>query len=309
MMVRFHPGGQFCSVNLFFNIRIRYTDHMESTRQQRFIAHITKSWKIWSSLNMETTSAGLAYYAIFSIAPLLIIAISVAGLFLDSTTVTHHIISQLSTTFGDNSAHFIQSLLNDSASAQTNITMSVIGAIIIIIGAANIFSQLRIGLDKVFAHQPARNKQGFWTATVRKILSVGVVILAGILLLISLLMTTVITTLANQVVALLPEAEFLLYAIELAISLVLVSLFFAGMYKYLPSKKIGWKPAVVAGFFSGILFFATKTILGFILVSDTAFSSFGGASALVLLIVWIYIMSQLFFMGAFIARLYLLPRV
>ncbi len=282
---------------------------MASTRLNRLVAHIKKTWNLWSVLDMGTTSAGLAYYAIFSIAPLLIIAMSIAELVLDSATVTDHVIRQFAATFGDNGAQFIQSLVQNNIPVETSITMSIIGLVIILIGAANIFSQLQVGLDKVFVHQPRRRERGFWPTAARRLLSIGIVMSAGFLLLISLLMTTVIAAITTKVIAFLPQTEFLLYAIELSISLLLVSIFFAGMYKYLPSKRIGWKPALVAGFFSGILFFATKTILGFILVSDTAFSSFGGASALVLLIAWIYIMSQLFFVGAFIARLYLLPRV
>ncbi len=282
---------------------------MTSSVLMRPMRTISKAWSTWSSMNMGTISASVAYYAIFSLAPLLIIAMSVASFALGDTTVTSNVMRQFTLTFGHNGATFIQSLIQNSSQVSNNITISIIGFLVIIIGATNTFSQLKIGLDTVFAHQPTKKQRGFWAMTLRRIFSIGLILSVGFLLVVSLVMTAIITLIATKFIHLLPDTQLLIQGIEIAISLVLTSLFFSGMYKLLPSRRIGWKPALIAGLFSGILFFATKTILSLVLISDTAFSAFGSASALVLLIVWIYIMSQIFFLGAFVARIFLLPKV
>ena len=275
---------------------------------RRLITNINRSWNLWQSLRIDSLSASVAYYAIFSIAPLFIIAIAAAGLLVDNTTITTNVIHQFSINFGESSAQLIASLLQYDTSDQSNIIVSIIGAIIIVIGASSTFSQLKVGLDRVFAHQPSKKDMGWWPTLFRKFISVCIVLSVGLLLVASLLITTATTILAHKITAIVPKTELLLQISEVTVSLVLTSIFFAITYKYLPSKKIAWKPALVAGLFSGILFFASKTVLGMILV-DSTFSSYGGASALVLLIFWIYIMSQIFFASAFVARIYLLPKI
>jgi len=260
-------------------------------------------------MNMSTHSAAVAYYAIFSLAPLLIIALGFAGLFIDSATVTQNVLHQFSSTFGASGADFIRSLLENNTDETTSILMTFVGITIVLVGAASIFSQLQAGLNKIFSYQPNKSHIGFWNITVRKILSIGIVLVVGILLLVSLAMTAFINFLAVHIINVVPQTKVILSGIEIAISLGLVSVFLSIMYKYLSSRKIGWRPALIAGFFTGILFFITKTILSIVLVSENAYSAFGGASALVLLIAWIFVMCQVFFVGAFISRVFLLPHI
>jgi membrane protein len=267
---------------------------------------ITKSWRSWQQLDISTLSASVAYYAVFSIAPLFIIAIAVASLIVDNSLVTANVIQQFNTNLGIHSGEFVTSLLQNKLPDQANIVAAIAGALIIIVAASNTFTQLQKGLDRVFAHQIQRRKRGLLPAIARRLVSIGIVLSIGLLLVISLLMTTALSLVAHKIV-ILPQVE-LLRIIELTVSLILTSLFFAITYNYLPSKRIGWKPALVAGLFSGILFFVSKTILQIILI-DSTFSAYGGASTLVLLIFWIYVMSQIFFASAFIARIYLLPKI
>lgn len=282
---------------------------LAALRNYTIIKHVEKTWKAWSEMNMGTLSASIAYYALFSLAPLTIIIIAVTSLFWDSATITQNVVYHFGQTFGTKGMNFIQSLLQNSAEQQTNIVMTIIGFAVVILGAANIFTQLQTGLDRIFQSQPIKHKNGVWHDILRKFLSMGIVLSVGLLMLASLAMTAIVTLISKSFIDILPQTEMLVRAIEIAISLGAVSVFFALTYKYLPSKRITWKAALVAGFFSGIVFFASKTVLGILLVSDDAFSMFGGASTLALLIAWIYAMCQIFFMGAFIARVYLLPHI
>lgn len=273
------------------------------------IAEIKKIAKAWSNSNAATYGASVAYYTVFSIAPLLVIAISITGIFLDKQSAQASIIAQFHSTFGQNGADLIQTLIQSKASTQTSIILTIVGFIILLVGATGIFGQLQMALDTIFESLPEKSGKGIWLTIRQKLLSFGMVLSVGFMLFISLALSAVISFVSNYFGNLVPGAHFLATSVELLISLVLISFFLALTYKLLPSKRLKWKPALIGGLIAGILFTISKFILGWYLGSSQAFTSYGAASSLVLIIIWTYYMSQVFFFSAIMVRLYIVTKV
>ena len=275
--------------------------------KKEFITHAKKIWDAWSRSKAGTFGASVAYYTVFSIAPLLVITITITSLFLDTATAQASIIAQFQSTFGSSGASFIQTLIESKASPQTNILLSIAGFVILLLGAMGIFSQLQQGLDTVFENLPSKIEKGLWSNILQKLLSLGMVLSIGFLLLVSLVLTAVISSISGYFATITPGAQILGQIVELIVSLLLLSGFLGLTYKILPSKRLPWKPALMGGLITGILFLISKYLLGLYLGSSEAFTSYGAASSLVLLIIWTYYMAQVFLLGAIIIRLYLLP--
>ena len=273
------------------------------------VVHVRKVLNAESSANISTYSASVGYYTIFSIGPLLVIAISISSIFIKANTAQNTIILQFQNVFGKSGADFIQMLIQSKESYKTSIILSVISFIILLIGAMGIFTQLQKGLDAIFHSLPKKVIHSTWASIRQKLLSLGMVLSVGFLLLVSLIFSAMMNTVLKYLSPLLPKANLIFYISEFIISFIGVSFLLALVYKVLPSKKLTWKPALVGGLIAGILFLISKYLLGWYLGSSTAYTSYGKASSLVLLILWGYYMSQVFFFSAVLVRLYIIPKL
>ncbi len=268
------------------------------------LKEVRKIGAIWSDSKTSTFGAAVAYYTIFSIAPLLVISISIASLVLDKMETERAIISQFQATFGQNGAAFIEALVNAKIPNEASIAFIFFGFIVILVGATGIFTQLQTALNTIFENLPNKGKEGFWRTIRQKLLSFGMVLSVGFLLLASLIASTFISFLSDMAHGILPGVVVLFRSVELLVSFGIIAFFFALLYKFLPTKRLDWKSALLGGAITSVLFSVGKYVLGLYLGSSKAFNAFGGASALVLLIVWVNYMSQIFFLSAIITRLY-----
>ncbi len=237
------------------------------------------------------------------------IAIAISSFFINQSSAQASIIEQFRATFGQGGADLIESLIRANVSEQANIVVGIIGFSILLLGATGVFSQLQAALDTIFESLPEKPLNGWWAVITQKLLSLGMVLSVGFLLLASLVLSAVIKVISSGLADSLPEVGVLAHILELAISFILISLFLGLMYRVLPSKRLRWKPALVGGLIAGVLFTISKYLLGLYLGSAEPFSSYGAASALVLVIIWTYYMSQVFFLSAILLRLYVVPKL
>ena len=276
---------------------------------KKIISHSKRIYKTWSDSNGGTYGAAVAYYTVFSLAPLLVIAISITSLFVSKIAAQASIISQFKSTFGANGALLIENLIQSKPSTQTSITLVVIGFIVLIIGANGVFAQMQKALDAIFKDLPEKTTRGLPAKIWHKVLSFGLVLSVGFLLLVSLALSALITAISGYLSNIFPNVDIFYHIIESVISLAITSFFFGLIYKVLPSKRLDWKPALIGGVIVSILFTFSKYLLGTYLGYSLLFTTYGAASTLVLLILWAYYMSQVFFFGAIILRLYLMPNL
>ncbi len=259
----------------------------------------------WEEATPGTYGAAVAYYSIFSLAPLLIIAIAIAGIAFNSSTVQESVLTQFSSTFGDSGATFIRSLISSKSAVSKNIVSAVIGSVLVLIGATGIFGALQSGLDAIFKTLPIKKAKGVWKTLLQKLLSIGMVFSLGFILLASLTISTALVALSAFLSSYLPGIDLLLMAVNFVVSYALIALFLSGMFIFLPSERVPFKPALIGGCIAAAFFMLGKYILGLYFTLTSAGNAFGVASALVLIILWSFYLSQVLFLSAIILRLYL----
>jgi membrane protein len=274
------------------------------------------SWrKIWSLLKetveewqrdrVDQMAAALAYYTLFSIAPLLVIAVAVAGAVFGEEAARGEIVAQIQGLLGKAGAEVVQTALANTQNPQAGngILPSVISTLALLFGASGVFIQLQDSLNAVWNVEPS--PQAGVKAVVRKrIFSFAMVITIGFILMVSLVVSAVLAGLSAFTNQLFPALEVFWKVFNVGISLGVFTLLFALIYKYLPDIRIAWKDVLVGAFFTSLLFSIGKELLGFYLGNGSFGSAYGAAGSVVTVLAWIYYSVQIMLFGAEFTQVY-----
>jgi membrane protein len=248
-------------------------------------------------------SAALAYYSVFSIAPLLVIAISVAGLVFGMEAVQGKLNDQLRGYVGAQSADAVQSMVQSAARPRAGWIGAITGVLVLVLGATGVFGQLKDALNTVWGVK-ATQRAG-WKALIReRLLSFGLVLVIGFLLLTSLLLTTAIAALNDYLNARLGVPGAVWAVVGFFISLGLVTVLFALIFKFLPDAKVRWRHVWLGALVTALLFEIGKFALSFYLWRESTASSYGAAASVVLLLLWVYYASCILLFGAEFTQVY-----
>jgi membrane protein len=263
---------------------------------------LKSTWNEWSEDRGLRFSAALSYYAVFSLAPLLIIAISVAGFFFGEQAARGEIFQQLSNLVGASAAVEIQNLLIASASKPRSTLAAAIGLVTLLVGASGVFGQLKDALNTIWGVrlQPGAALRQFLRDY---LLSFGMILAIGFLLIISLLITTVMKALQDHLIGFASFSGLAAPATEL-FSFIIMSLLFGVIYKVLPDVNLSWKDVLVGAFVTGLLFAIGKYLIALYLARSSIGSSFGAAGAFIVVLTWIYYSTVIFFFGAEFTKVY-----
>jgi membrane protein len=250
----------------------------------------------WNADNASTVGAALAFYCAFSLAPLLVIISTLAGLIIGSTAADGQIAYQLNTLFGPSTAKILLGAVQSSQ--QTRGVMATwVSAVTLVISATTVLSALETALESIWGSgklAPA-GIRGFIR---RRLLSIGFILALGFLLLVSLTITTVIATLRKDLA---PHEQALMGAIgglDLLFSLLLVSGIFAAIYRYMPIKRLPWSVVLRGGILTALLFSIGHWAIGLYLAHSTQPTAFGAAASFAALLLWLYYTAQIFLYGA-----------
>lgn len=262
-------------------------------------------WKItketfssWFKADPFGQSAMVAYYAIFSIPPLLVIAVSVAGLAFGQEAVQGHISRQISAAIGSDTAKQIEEIIARSSEQKTSLLASIIGIVTLIIGSLGVFSQLQTSLNLIWGVKLNSEKK-FLKILKNKLLSFGMVLSIAFLLLVSLLLTTALEAFSIWVKVYLPDAMLYVFkALDLLLSFGVVMILFALMYKVLPDAKIKWRDVWIGSMATSFLFILGKFGLGIYFAKANPGSTYGAAGSVILLMLWVSYSCMIFFLGA-----------
>jgi membrane protein len=273
------------------------------------------SWrKIWSLLKetveewqqdkVDRMAAALAYYTLFSIAPLLVIAVAVAGAVFGQEAARGEVVAQIQGLLGKAGAEVVQTALANTQTSESNgIVPSIISTLALIFGASGVFIQLQDSLNAVW--NVDESPQGGVKAVVRKrIFSFAMVITIGFILMVSLVISAGLAALSTFTNHLFPALESLWKIVNITISLGVFTLLFALIYKYLPDIKIGWRDVLVGALFTSILFSIGKELLGLYLGNGSFGSAYGAAGSVVTVLAWIYYSVQIMLFGAEFTQVY-----
>ncbi|MCW3121122.1 MAG: YihY/virulence factor BrkB family protein [Flavipsychrobacter sp.] len=254
--------------------------------------------------NATKLSASLAYYTIFSIGPLLLVIITVLGLFMKKEDVTTKVFNQLGSLVGPSGAEQLRSIL-DNISKQNNTTLfGIIGVIILVFGATGIFTEIQGSINYIWSIK-AKPKRGWLKYITDRLLSFSLVIGMGFLMLVSLFINVLIDALTFRLQNLLGFANIILIkGVNIALLLSIVTLLFAIIYKVLPDAKINWKDAFIGASFTGVFFLIGKFGIGYYLGSSTTANTYGAAASIILLLSWVYYTAMILYFGAEFTKVY-----
>jgi len=257
----------------------------------------------WLEDKAPRLGAALAYYTALSIAPLLIIAIFIAGMVFGKEATQGHLLGQIRDIVGVQGAEAIETMLAHANQPRTGSLAAVLGVITLLAGAAGVIGQLQDALNTIWevTPKPGRGVIGFLKD---RFLSLAAVLGLGFLLLVSLVLSTLLTALAAFFIGLMPALAPALEAANFVVSLVVIALLFALIFKFLPDAKIAWGDVWVGTALTALLFTLGKFLLGFYLGRSGITSTYGAVGSLVALLVWVYYSAQIVFFGAEFTKAY-----
>ncbi len=260
-----------------------------------------QSFNDWLADRALRFSAALAYYSIFAMAPLIIIAIAVAGLIFGEEAARGQVYQQIEWLLGSKGASEIQTLIQASSDTQKSVWATIIGVVTLFIGASGVFGQLKDALNTIWG---VMLKPGGIMASLKEyLLNFSMVLGVGFLLIISLLLSAVIQAVNTFMSGYLPIPSFVAPLTAL-VSFGILVLLFGLIFKVLPDVKIGWKDVWIGATVTSVLFAIGKYLIGLYLGTSSIASSFGAAGALILILVWVYYSTTIFLLGAEFTKVY-----
>ncbi|MBV8483853.1 MAG: YihY/virulence factor BrkB family protein [Verrucomicrobia bacterium] len=257
----------------------------------------------WSRDKCPQLGAALAYYTVFSLAPLVLLLLGVFGLIYGSQQAREKILEQLRYLMDPNAIKVVADIANNAAQPKPGIIATAIGILIALFGASGIFGQLQDALNTIWSVKP-KPGQGIWGFIRTRFLSFGMVAGVAFLLLVSLTLEGVLKALHNYLQTIVPGGHYIGLAVFYLFDLAIIVLLFAMIFRYLPDAKIAWKDVWAGAALTAILFVVGKFLLGLYLGSGAAGSAYGAASSLVTLLLWIFYSAQILLFGAEFTKVY-----
>jgi membrane protein len=253
-------------------------------------------------------AAALAFYVVLSLAPLLVLVISLAGLMFGEEAARGGVQREISGLIGPQGAEAVQTMLA-SQTKEGGVLSTIIGLVTLLVGATGVFAQLQDALNTVW-EVPDRKTEGLglWKMVRDRLLSFSVVAGLAFLLLMSLVGNALLSALSGWVRSHLGDASILIYVGDVVLSLLLSAAMFAVVFKVLPDRRVSWRGALIGAGFTALLFNAGKYLIGLYLGTAAVGSAFGAAGSLVVLLVWVYYSSHILLFGAAFTRVASEPR-
>jgi membrane protein len=258
----------------------------------------------WWNDNVPRMGAALAYYTLFSLAPILIVAIAVAGLAFGPEAVRGEIVGQIEGLVGRDGAQAVQAMLEGAGKPSSSIPATIIGVITFFLGATGAFLELQTALDAIWRVKPKVRGSFLRDLVLQRLISFGLVVGVGFLLLTSLLVSAGLAALDKYMGHAYPGVAVLLQAVNVVVSLGVITLLFAMIYKVLPDVKLAWRDVWVGALVTAGLFTIGKFLIGLYLGTSGLASTYGAAGSVLVVLVWVYYSSQLILLGAEFTRAY-----
>lgn len=268
----------------------------------------SESWQLireaiadWFHDKASQQGAALAFYSVLSLAPLVMICLAIARLFLDEKVATTEFLTQMESMVGKEGAAAIGAMIDNSDRPATGIAAASIGLVTLLFGASGVFGQLQDAMNVIWDAKP-KPRSSIWAFLRGRFLSMAMVLGTGFLLVISLLLSAAVSGFGNYLGANWRQLEAIIHVLHELILFGLLTVLFAMMFKYLPDTKVAWRDVWLGGLITAVLFTAGKFLIGFYLGTSAVGSAYGAAGSLVVLVVWVYYSSQVLFLGAELAH-------
>ncbi len=259
---------------------------------------VVKTVRAWADDGAPSMGAAISYYTVFSLAPLLVIVIAVAGGLFGREAVQGRISAELSGLLGAQGAGFVEALVAAASNTDKGLVASMVSFVVLVVGATSVFAELQSALDRIW-HVPGSMKpSGVWPTVRARLMSFGLVLGLAFLVMVSLVVSAVLAFLGTFAAASLPAGARLLHGLHMVVSLGLFTLLFAMIFKLLPSTPIAWRDVWIGAFVTAMLFEAGKLVIGLYIGKSGMNEAFAAAGSLVVLLAWVYYAAQILLLGA-----------
>ncbi|HEX2860090.1 MAG TPA: YihY/virulence factor BrkB family protein [Lacunisphaera sp.] len=260
--------------------------------------------KAWKADNAFKHSAAVSFYTLFSLAPMTIIAVTVAGVFLGREEANRQFIAQVSGLVGPASSEMIQQAAEASQNEDNSALKTAIGIALMIFGATTVFAQLQDSLNKIWGVRAKPNKSGWLILLMHRLVSLAMVLTIGFLLLVSLILSTLLTGLLARFETGLLASKLWMQAADLVVGLAVISALFAVLFKVMPDVKLRWRDVWIGAIVTAVLFTIGRRLIALYLGYSTVASIYGTAGSLVALLIWVYYSCAILFYGVEFTRAY-----
>jgi len=264
---------------------------------KRFFDLARKSVTAWSDDYAPSMGAAIAYYTVFSLAPLLLIVIAVAGAVFGRDAVQGEIVAQLQGLIGHDGALAIQGLIKSASKPADGLLAGAISLVVLIVGATTVFGELQSALDRIW-QVPQGTKSGLLSTLKARLLSFGLILGLAFLLMVSLVVSAAVAVVGRLAGDFVPGWEIALQLLNLCISLGITTVLFAMIYKLMPQARIAWKDVWVGAVVTAVLFNVGKLLISLYVGKTSVASSYAAAGSVIVLLVWVYYSAQIFLLGA-----------
>lgn len=274
----------------------------------RFVRILFTAAKGWSADNAFKHSAAVSFYTLFSLAPVTLIAVAVAGVFFGEDVATQQFNRQLTQLVGKASADVIQHASSANALQDKGWLATTIGIVLLVVGATTVFGQIQTSLNDIWCVTARPSRSGWALMIMQRLISFAMVLAVGFLLLSSLVLTTALTAAVAFFQTGSAVPPWVLRATDLGVGIVVITTLFALLFKILPDAKVHWKECWLGAMVTAVLFTIGRYLIALYLGHSSISASYGPAGALVALLIWIYYSSAILFYGAEYVRAYHMDR-
>lgn len=259
----------------------------------------------WLASQAFIYAAALAFFTVFSIAPILVVVVGLVGLVMGESAVQGELFAQLEATLGPDAAGVVQTAVINSQIDQSGIWPALIGIIATIVGATTVFAQMQQSLNQIWDVAPRPKRNNLWVFIKSRLLSLTIILSIGFIMLVSLLLSVALRSIMAFAEGWLPVPGWAMVGMELVLSLLVITLLFAAMFKILPDVRLSWRDVLLGAFITAILFTAGRSLISIYLAYTATASAYGAAGSLALLLLWVNYSSMILLFGASFTRAHL----
>lgn len=256
------------------------------------------------SENILKYSASLAYYTVLSIAPLLLILLSITGFLFGKDAINGQLYGEINKLVGSDAALQIQTSIQNITVSNDNVFATTIGTIVLIIGATGIFGEIQDSLNRIWGLK-IKARKVWWKVLLDRLISFSLILSLGFVLVVSLVLNAIAAAISDKIIEFMPGVgSIFLVVIDTAVTLLITTILFGCIFKVLPDAKIKWKDVSIGAFITACLFLLGKYGIGFYLGSSKLGSIYGAAGSIMILMIWVYYSSAILYLGAIFTKVY-----
>lgn len=255
--------------------------------------------------NILKYSASLAYYTVLSIAPLLVILLTVTGFLFGKDAINGQLYSEINKLVGSDAALQIQTSIQNIHLTKDNVFATTIGVVVLTIGATGIFGEIQDSLNRIWGLK-IKAKKVWWKVFIDRLVSFSLILSLGFVLIVSLVLNAVAAAISDKIVAMLPGkgGDIFLLVLDSGVTLLITTVLFGSIFKVLPDAKIKWRDVTVGAFITACLFLLGKYGIGFYLGKSQLGTIYGAAGSIMILMIWVYYSSAILYLGAVFTKVY-----